>query len=793
MKHQPVALFLSRWRHFGTFFGVLALAILAVFGLIQPASSQITDTRTIAIPTSDEIYLMPWRIIAPRSATPVIELKKYKVDVSVKDNIATTSIDQTFVNRSNRTLEAKYLYPLPEDANFSTFTLTINGKAIEGQIMEKDKARQTYTEIVRKLIDPGLLEYLDSRTVQASVAPIMPGEEKVIHLSYTQLLKQDGGLYRYQYPLGGKENANMVPQDTGLSIKLQTTQPLKTLYSPSHTPKIDRDGDKGGSVSLNLNDPAVLAQKAFVLYYSQDNQTISLNSLAYKKSGDDDGYFLMTLRSPLSVAKKDILAKDIILVLDTSGSMSGQKIVQAKDALKYIVNHLQPTDRFNIVQFNTDVSTLKAEPVPATAENVKAALAYVDELQASGSTNIEDAIKTGFSQLKGGSTRPGYMIFLTDGEPTVGITDTEGLMKVAEKANTRNTRIFTFGVGYDVKTILLSKLAGTYHGSATFVEPEENLELALTSFYNKIVSPVLTDVQVDFSNLEVSRIYPAEVGDLFAGSEVILLGRFKHGGDGKIVLSGKSGKDTQTFSYPVKWEGGDNTQHAYLPRLWAGRRIGALLDNIRQNGENAENKEEVISLSKKYGIITPYTSFLAMEPQYAKEKDMLDGHSRNSHQISAPGSAPAPMAPKMSSRNLGGISGGSSADTTMSSPLGISDDLKNDSGRSAVRTQKALGKIQQQANAQALEEAQSASGAGGSGLMIQTLGEKTFMLKEGVWTDTTYDEAKNGKPQQVTFGTDAYFKLLGEKPELVKYFSLGQQVLVVIDGKAYQVVSPQTG
>lgn len=751
----------------------------------------VTPPSVCCIPTSDEIYLFPGRIYQPQSATALIELKDYKIAVSVKDQVATTSIDQVFVNKSDRTLEAKYLYPLPEDANFSSFTVTLNGKAIEGTIMEKDKARQTYQAIVQKLIDPGLMEFIDNRTVQVSVAPILAGEEKKIHLSYTQVLKQDGGLYKYQYPFGTRNENSKLPDNTALSLNIQSDQPLKTLYSPSHTPKIDRKGDKDAAVTLNLSDPSAQSQKAFVFYFSQDNQTISLNSLVYKKSEKDDGYFLMTLRSPLRAVSKESLPKNMVLAIDTSGSMSGEKIQQARQSLKYIVEHLQPKDQFNIVQFNTDVSRFKSDLVPANAENIKDALRYVEGLNADGSTNIEDAIKTAFKQVHSSSERPGYVIFLTDGEPTVGITDTEGLVKASTQANTSEAKIFNFGVGYDVRTTLLNKLATENHGSTTYVEPNENLELALSSFYNKIVAPVLTDVKVSFDNVEVDRIYPSEVGDLFLGSEVVVLGRFKHGGDGKVVLTGKSGKVLETFSYPLHWKNGEITDHQYLPRLWAGRRIGALLENITQNGENAENKAEIIHLSKQYGIITPYTSFLAMEPGMVspKEKD------EDKNQFDAP---------SMSS-SLGGAYGGGGAHRRGASspgsasgyapkpaaPLSQMADLKSTSGMGNVRANKAMKKIQSQANAQELDEAQSADGRIGPALMLKNVGEKSFMLTAGIWTDTAYDKTKNGEPRRITFGSDEYFKLLKDKPELIPYFSLGKEVLVLLDNVAYQVVAPK--
>jgi Ca-activated chloride channel family protein len=707
----------------------------------------------------DEIFILPNRVFAPPPIRTQIDMTRYNIDVSVQNQLATTTVEQTFVNRSNRTLEAKYLYPLPEGANFSSFSLTVNGKTIEGQMMEKDQARRQYMEIVRKLIDPGLLEFLDERTVQVSVAPIFPGETKTIRLSYTQLLKQEGGLTKYQYLFGsstpGMGGGEMTKhfekaEHAQLTLKLSTTDPLKTIYSPSHSPTIDRKGNSQAEIKLNLAEAS--AQKSFVLFYSQDRQTVSLNSLRYKKPSED-GYFLMTVQSPLAVTQAQRLPKNVALVIDTSGSMGGEKIQQARKALTYILDHLNPEDRFNVIQFNTDVSSFKSGMVPATKETVREAVQYAEGLVAEGSTNIEAAMQTAFGQIPDDAERPDYVIFLTDGEPTVGVTDTPSLVKLAEKANRQNAKVFTFGVGYDVRTPLLNQLATGHHGSATYVEPNENLELALTTFYNKIVAPVLTDVTVSFNGVAVDRVYPSQVGDLFAGSEVILLGRFKHGVDGEVVITGRSGNKTETFRYPVHWVGDSATEHAYLPRLWAGRRIGTLLEAIAQNGENAETKNEVIQLSKQYGIVTPYTAYLAMEPDGARDPRVR-------------------------------------RDAAPAAPLSSMDALKSSTGSANVKAYKAMGKIQQQANVKDLEEAQMAGAGGSSGLTLRTVADKTFRLDNGVWTDTAYEAKTHGAPRKVTFGSPEYFDLLSAHPDWAPYFSLGQSVLVVVNGIAYQVMPP---
>ncbi len=751
---------------------------------------------------SAPVTILPDRIILPPQVPAAsVTLSDYDVDTSIKDNIATTTITQTYKNTSGQTLEARYLFPLPPDANFSSFTLTVNDKALEGKILEKQEARNTYQEIVRKLIDPGLLEYLDDKTVQVSIAPFFAGETKQIRLSYTQLLKQDGGLYKYSYFLGTQTGGSIhrpvppgiirmvkpsagpskilaVPHEPSeqavnagltLNVDLKTSQPLKTIYSPTHDPKVERQGNTKATVKLSLKPDEVRQEKSFVLYFSQDNSAVSLNTLNFQRAGED-GYFLMSVRTPDAIKKQEVLPKDVVLVVDTSGSMSGEKIKQAKEALKFIINRLNPDDRFALLQFNTDVSFFGGELLPANAEKKRLALDYVDILQAQGSTNIEAAMKEGFAQLKNhDATRPAYVIFLTDGEPTVGITDTEGLVKVADQANTYNAKLFSFGVGYDLNAVLLGKLSDHNHGATTFVEPNENLELAMTSFYKKIEAPVLTDATLDFTGLKVSKLYPEKLGDLFAGSEVILLGRYAGSGHGTVKLSGKVGGETKTFSYPLQWDA--NTQHSQLPRLWAGRRIAYLLDTIRQNGENQELKDEVIALSKQYGIITPYTSYLSVEREDYRR----------------------PLASPAGAMNM----------PAAAAPMASQSAMDSASGRGAVKLSKALGAMKAQASNYALNAAQAAPAASAESKAaeptLKTIGSKTFTRsKDGVWTDTAYEEKQDGKPIQVSFGSDAYFKLLAEKPELLQYFTLGEQVIVVLQApngsrSVYQVLPTKTG
>ncbi len=775
----------TRWFLVAT--GILLLAVLLYVG---EALAQHQESRPSAVlaaqiaPTS--VTLLPDRVIMPPHALDAnVSLIAYTVDTVIQDNLATTTITQTFKNASSRALEARYLFPLPKDANFSSLTLTVNGKALEGKMMEKNEAKATYEEIVRRLVDPALLEYIDDQTVQVSIAPFMAGETKQIRLSYSQLLRQDGGLYKYAYHLGSqkagslnrpvavqprplhqtsasvKGPADMAAEGFTLNVALKTGQALKTIYSPTHDPQVERSGERQAKIKLGLTPGQLAREKQFVMYFSQANQAIALNTLNFQKAGED-GYYLMALKTPEVSEQAKALPKDVVLVVDTSGSMSGEKLQQAKEALKFVINRLHPQDRFGLLQFNTDVSAFNSEMQQASAPQKQKALDYVDALNADGSTNLEAALKQGFSLLKAHeAARAAYVIFLTDGEPTVGVTDTEGLVKVADQSNQGQVRLFNFGVGYNLNAVLLDKLAERHHGTSTFVEPNENLETALTGFYKKVESPVLTDAILKIDGVQVRQQYPDQLHDLFAGSEVILLGRYAGAGSGQVHLTGKMGDKAQSYSFPIQWK--PDTTHSQLPRLWAGRRIAYLLDAIRQNGENKELKDEVIALSQQYGIITPYTSFLSTEPEEKRSTTRLNGASM--FDASPAGSAPAPAA------------------------------MQTTNGRGAVKLSKSLRAMKNQASVSALSDAQGADAEKvATEVTIQTVNGKTFVKSElGVWTDTAFDKAKDTQLTKVYFGSEAYFKLMQAVPELVPYFSVGEQVIVVLtqpDGsrKPYQVL-----
>lgn len=748
-----------------------------------------------------------------------LSLQSESIKVDINDQVAKTYICQTFYNNTDRNLAGTYLFPLPDDTTFSSFSLHIDGKPVEGKILEANEARQQYEEIVRRMVDPGLLEYADYKTVRARIFPIPPHGSKKVELEYTQVLRAENGMLKYRFPLKAENQSDTV-DEIKVDVKLGSSQGLRTIWSPSHSISANRSDDHHARISLL--EKKTVTDKDFVLYYSVSDKELAANLLTHKNEGEY-GYFLLTLTPP--VQTKQVIGKDIVLVADTSGSMQGEKMEQCKKALKYVVNALNANDRFNVVEFNTDVEKFRSALVAATPENKKAALAFINELEARGGTNIGEALRTGKTLLSQPSERPAYLVFMTDGEPTVGETDVSRILKSA--ANTRNIRIFDFGVGYDVNTKLLNKLAEQNHGTSQYVEPDEDLETALSTFYQKIKSPVLSDVNITYEGIQVKDVYPREVKDIFAGSQALLIGKYKGSSKAVVRLTGKVNGVARAYSFPLSLAS-EETGHTYLPRLWAMRRIGYLTEVAQENGNNREVVDEIIALSKKYGIISAYTSFLVTDP--SENRRLAEGRPMP---VPAPatgfgGGVPMPAAapeafmslpPTATLKGFGGTATGRAgwrsaarvagssmaalpptglqsfvAGSAMDSAIDGDESARTDlialglasaapAGKSAVARSKAVREFKWTTVA---ADRQASKDVG-----IKAVEDKTFYLKDGFWTDSSFD-GKSGKPEIINFGSQKYFDLMRTVPGISKYLAVGRQVILVYKGRVYKIVDSKT-
>lgn len=775
-----------------------------------------------------------------------LHMQSEQIKVDITDQVAKTYITQTFSNDTDRNLAGTYLFPLPEDTTFSSFSLHIDGKPVEGKILEAQEARSQYEAIVRSMVDPGLLEYADYKTVRARIFPIPAHGTKKVELEYTQILHAENGMLKYRFPLKAEGETSPI-DEVKIDAKLNSKSGLRTIWSPTHTITSNRTDNNQAKVAMLAHDS--IPDKDFLLYYSVSNKDLAANLLTHKNEGED-GYFLLTLTPP--VQSKEVIGKDIVLVADTSGSMQGDKIVQTKKALKYIVDALSPADKFSIVQFATDVESFKTQVVPATPENKKAAAAFIDDLEARGGTNISDAMHTGLTMLNQVSERPAYVVLMTDGEPTVGETNVATLLKsIAPK---RDTRIFDFGVGYDVNTKLLNKLAEDHHGTAQYVEPSENLETALSGFYQKIKSPVLSNVSIAYDGITVKDTYPREVKDIFAGSQVLLLGKYKNGAKATVNLTGKVNGVSKAYSFPLNFEN-SSADHTYLPRLWAMRRIGHLTQVAQDNGDSKEVVDEIVALSKKYGIISNYTSFLVTDPSES-HGSAINGRpmpmrgdvmsmrrpragfaaggggfgTRNESPVRGTVIAASIPAPSSTSRVNGMIPPPPAMvpswmpDAIMGKHVHFEGDAASAPAekKAHYRSRQQLQILDDRPLVRDLREASSGfvatkpepmlSASGKSAVAnskaldklkntdviakdeessaIKSIEDKTFYLKNGAWVDSTYNEGSSPKALTIQFGSKDYFDLIHNTPGISKFLAIGRDVTLVFKGHSYRVVSP---
>ena len=542
----------------------------------------------------------PWPepLVRPTQVVPYLTVKYHRVEVTIENQRATTRIDQVFINDYDRDIEGTYIFPLPEDAAISTFDMWVDGKRLEGRVLPKDEARRIYEEIVRSRRDPALLEYVGRNAFQARIFPIPARGEKRVQIEYSQLLTADSGLVKYVYPLNTEKFSPKPLKEVSVSVQIKGSQAIKSVYSSSHDVAVVRKSDREAIASYEAAN--VRPDKDFVLYYTLSGDDVGLNLLTYRPSGED-GYFLLLAAPKVEFDASQVVPKDVILVLDTSGSMEGKKIVQAREALQFVLDHLNDADRFNIVTFNTAV-TRYADALRPAADRA-AARKFVDDIRAAGGTNIDGALREALQGVS--SERPSVVIFLTDGLPTAGVTDAGTIAANAKKAAATSVRLFTFGVGYDVNTILLDTLATQNRGASAYVKPEENLEEAVSAFYAKVGQPVLTDLRIDFGT---ARVYdtlsrsPSPISSPAASSS----------SPGAIAATAPRTSCSRASpatasraspSPPISPR--PSLSDPTVARLWATRKVGYLLTQIRLHGADKELIDEIVSLATRSASSRP--------------------------------------------------------------------------------------------------------------------------------------------------------------------------------------------
>jgi len=691
-----------------------------------------------------------------------LEVVYHKVNVKIDGQSAITTIDQSFYNPSQYQFEGFYIFPIPKGAVVNNFTMEINGKETKAELLDSDKARKIYEDIVRQMRDPALLEYSEQNIFKLRIFPIEPRSEKKISISYTQVLESDNNLFEYVYPLNTEKFSAKPLKNVSVKVDLKSKESIKNIYCPTHEVDIVNNSDNHSIISYE--DENVKPDIDFKLYFSKNSSSVGLSLLSYQ-TGNNDGYFLLSASPSIEIDKSNIENKDITFILDVSGSMSGDKLEQAKKALLYCVNNLNADDRFNVIRFSTEAYSLFNSLKKADKQNINEAKRFIDDLQAIGGTNIEEAFNLASKNYKD-SNRPHFVVFLTDGKPTIGEMNDEKLVKRIINANKSKSRIFTFGIGDEINTHLLDKLTDATKAWRTYVSDEEDIEIKASNFYDKIQSPVLSDLKLDFDNVEVYQTYPKDLSDLFKGSNLLVFGRYKGNGKAKITLSGKINGRLKEFSINEKLEN-DEVEFNFIPPLWASRRIGYLLDVIRLNGEDKELVDEVTALAREHGIITPYTSYLIMEDEEMRIRGgrLVDGLQT------------LPPRPELKKEN--------EADYFR---------MEDKSGRGSVEVSEEFQGLNSAANfkqtQQGNERMSYTDSEGNTRNLSQqvknVLGRAVYQ-QDKFWVDSELQKRETKKVKRIQFNSDEYFKLLNKEPETSKFLALGQNVKFYFNNVYYEV------
>jgi len=670
----------------------------------------------------------------PTPAQPArLNVKYHNVNVTINNQVAVTKVDQVFENPYNYELEGTYIFPIPEHADINNFIMHVNEKPLSAKILDKDEAQKIYENIVNTHKDPALLEYIGRGMFQASVYPIPANGQIRLTLEYSEVLKSDNGSVKYYYTLNTENFSAQNLESASINLNIKSQQPISNVYSPTH--KIDIQSIKETEVNVVYKEKNVRPDHDFVLYYTLPKDEIGFNVLTYKEE-NEDGFFLAMASPNNNKEQKTVIAKNILFVLDVSGSMYGEKIEQAKQALNFCLKHLNPEDRFNIIAFNTEVNMYKDGLVDASYSNVLQATSFVNNLYANNGTDINKVLRAALTQLPT-NNNSNMVIFLTDGEPTVGETNIGRIIGNIKGANSTNTRLFSFGVGYDVNTTLLDKLSLDNKGVSDYITPNENIELKVAQFYTKVANPILTDISLIFTGTEVKEIYPITLPDIFQGSQLMIFGRYTKGGKVELDLSGKQNQTEKYYLFSEDFAT-NNSENDFLPRIWASRKIAHLIDQIILEGESKNLVDDIIALSKKYGIVTKYTSFL------------LDADAKQ-------------FASKAYSQAMAEEAFGN-----------MSQDAMDQTGAYSVMRAKSQMTFRSASVA--------GNGAEAANISRETLEKvcnirnRTFYLKDGVWMDAEHsDETQIIKVKP--FSAE-YFDLLKTNTELGAYFALGNKLIV---------------
>ena len=749
-----------------------------------------------------------------------LAMVSHEVAIAIQDQAADTVVEQVFRNHTNRPLEATYVFPVPRKASVREFSMLVDGVKVDGKLVNGAEARQLCARCARLSQDHGLIEYLGNDLLTMTVPGIRAGKDVHVMVKYSALAVQDNGLIEYVYPVKTDGKFTSTLEKFAVKAVIKSQHAVQNVYSPTHVVNVSRVNDK--EVAVAFEKAQALLDRDFQLFYTLTNKDVGLTAMIHRPNRAEDGYFMFLL-APRLEAPKQIVPRDLLLVLDTSGSMSGVKLEQAKKALHYFLNNLNKEDRFALMTFSSSVTRHQNEFLEANAEELDKARKWVDALQTAGGTAIDQALREALDMRTRVVGRSFTVAFFTDGLPTVGENNPAVIVKNVEKRNTADTRIFTFGVGNDVNATMLDKLAETTRAVSTYVRPQEDIEAKVSAMWSKITNPVLTNLKLTAGkDVILSEMYPPELPDLFQGGQLVVMGRYRGAGKAKLTLTGLVGSEKKEFAYDVQFQEKTFGDYAFVEHLWARRKVGYLLDQMRANGEQKELVDETKSLAKRYGIATPYSSWLIMPegvaPIINNQPAKLQALNQRPAILDRPGKETLALQKFLEEANVTPENVEKVRSTVLAATLkdnadgkcicspdpvkrsqGVCSCCKHVDGKCPCKISRATTALDKQ---KALEDCcnllrngnQAGVQAGrlGVDLSIQCstlrnqcrveqtaqreLLGRTCIDVGGIWVDTGYD-VKKTKTVAVKALSDAYFRLLELHPELKEVFRMGNHLV----------------
>lgn len=609
--------------------------------------------------------------------------------------------------------EGRIVFPVPSGSSVTDLVLSGGPETLEGKLLDADDATRIYEDIVRRLIDPALLRSLEGDLYEVRAFPVPAGETRQVSFTVTTPLLAEGEQAVVEVPW-----SRMSPRPATGQVNVDVDVPWEVRSALAPGFDMDEERIADGEIGLGWESPSSWSPDTnFRLYLSGGEGLIDTRLLPFREEAED-GYFSL-LFSPI-IELDESVARDVVLVLDRSGSMEGDKMEQAITAAEYVLSNLGPDDRFAVVDFSRYVRTADAELRPA--EDAQMGIDYVRGLAAGGNTNISGALERGMEFLDG--ERPGTVIFLTDGLATVGIESADGILEVAERAAPDRTQLFAFGVGYDVDTMLLDALANTFTGNSYYVSPEERIDTEVARLWEQVSTPVLTDVSIGIEGVDTWDLAPAEIPGIFAGNQTLLTGRYDGSGEASVTVTGNSAQGPETFVYDVMFPERDESDPT-IAQLWGQRRVSDLLTELRLEGARDSLIEEIVDVANQFGIVTPYTAYLAEEPEMALRRD----------------------------RAADFVAQGA-ADIEAAAP----------SGQKAVELAEALGELRDG------NITTTSGGQGGS----RVVGAHTYYLADGTWVREGFEEGD--ETTEVEVGSAEFLELITRDPSLADAAALGERV-----------------